>query len=65
MMRTRVKFCGFTRETDVQAAVTLGVDALGFVFYDKSPRYVSPEVVGQLIQTVPAFISTVGLFVNA
>ena len=65
MMRTRVKFCGFTREADVQAAVTLGVDALGFVFYDKSPRYVSPEVVGQLIQKVPAFISTVGLFVNA
>lgn len=64
-MRTRVKFCGFTREEDVQTAVTLGADALGFVLYEKSPRYVTPERVAQLCAYVPAFVSTVALFVNA
>jgi len=64
-MRTRVKFCGFTRETDIQTAVQLGVDALGFVFYEKSPRYVTPQATAVLMQHVPAFVSTVGLFVNA
>ncbi len=64
-MRTRVKFCGFTREQDVQQAVALGADALGFVLYEKSPRYVSPERVTQLCAGVPAFVSTVALFVNA
>ena len=64
-MRTRVKFCGFTRSQDVQTAVIAGADALGFVFYDKSPRYVSPEKVAQLVHNIPAFINTIGLFVNA
>lgn len=64
-MRTRVKFCGFTREEDVQTAVALGADALGFVLYEKSPRYVTPERVAQLCAHVPAFVSTVALFVNA
>lgn len=64
-MRTRVKFCGFTREEDVQQAVSLGADALGFVLYDKSPRYVTPERVAQLCVGVPALVSTVALFVNA
>lgn len=64
-MRTRVKFCGFRRPQDVQAAVDVGADALGFVFYDKSPRYVSPETVAQLVKQIPAFVNTVGLFVNA
>ncbi|AXF85683.1 N-(5'-phosphoribosyl)anthranilate isomerase [Ephemeroptericola cinctiostellae] len=64
-MRTRVKFCGFSRPQDVQAAVTAGADALGFVFYEKSLRYVSPETVTQLVQHMPAFVNTVGLFVNA
>ena len=64
-MRTRVKFCGFTREQDIQTAVALGADALGFVLYEKSPRYVKAEQVVQLCAHVPAFISTVGLFVNA
>ncbi len=64
-MRTRVKFCGFTREEDIQTAVSLGADALGFVLYEKSPRYVTPERVAQLCAHVPAFVSTVALFVNA
>ena len=64
-MRTRVKFCGFTREQDVHAAVNLGVDALGFVLYEKSPRYVSMDQLMQLCTHVPAFVSTVALFVNA
>ena len=64
-MRTRVKFCGFTREQDVQQAVALGADALGFVLYEKSPRYVTPERMAKLCALVPAFVSTVALFVNA
>ena len=64
-MRTRVKFCGFTREPDIQIAVALGVDALGFVLYEKSPRYVSAERVAQLCAHVPAFVNIVGLFVNS
>ena len=61
----QIKFCGFTREQDVHAAVNLGVDALGFVLYEKSPRYVSMDRLVQLCTHVPAFVSTVALFVNA
>ena len=64
-MRTRVKFCGLTRESDIQIAIALGVDALGFVLYEKSPRYVSTERVAQLCAQIPAFVSIVGLFVNS
>ncbi|HJW03545.1 MAG TPA: phosphoribosylanthranilate isomerase [Azospira sp.] len=65
MMRTRIKICGLTREADVLAAVTAGADAIGFVFYPKSPRYVSPERAAQLAALLPPFVSAVGLFVNA
>jgi len=61
---TRVKFCGFTQEDDVAQAVTLGVDALGFVFYEPSSRYVTPEHAANLTRSVPAFVTCVGLFVN-
>ncbi|TDR31869.1 phosphoribosylanthranilate isomerase [Hydromonas duriensis] len=64
-MRTRVKFCGFTRAQDVHAAIEAGADALGFVLYDQSPRYIEPERVAELVKHIPAFINTVGLFVNA
>lgn len=63
--RTRIKICGLTRTEDVQAAVEAGADALGFVFYPNSPRYVAPHVARELIAAVPPFVSTVGLFVNA
>ncbi|HEY0845731.1 MAG TPA: phosphoribosylanthranilate isomerase [Noviherbaspirillum sp.] len=63
--RTRIKICGLTRNEDLQAAVAAGADALGFVFYPKSPRYVSLENAASLVAAVPPFITTVGLFVNA
>ena len=64
-MRTRVKICGLTRPDDVIFAVKAGADALGFVFYKQSPRYVSPEIARELANLVPAWVSTVGLFVNS
>ncbi len=64
-MRTRIKICGLTRSDDVHQAVTLGVDALGFVFYPPSKRYVTPERAAELCKDLPAFVSTVALFVNA
>jgi phosphoribosylanthranilate isomerase len=63
--RTRIKICGLTRNEDVRAAVDFGADALGFVFYAKSPRYVDPETAARLVAAVPPFVTTVGLFVNA
>ena len=63
--RTRIKICGLTREQDVDAAVAAGADAVGFVLYDKSPRYVSPERAAQLAKRLPAFVTPVLLFVNA
>ena len=61
---TRVKFCGFTHQDDVAQAVALGADALGFVFYGPSSRYVSPEHAQTLTRSVPAFVTRVGLFVD-
>jgi phosphoribosylanthranilate isomerase len=65
MTRTRIKICGITREQGLAAAVAAGADALGFVFYEPSPRYVAPERAAQLMAQVPAFVTKVGLFVNA
>ncbi len=64
MTRTRIKICGITREEDLAAAVAAGADAIGFVFYAPSPRYVTPQRASQLVARVPPFISRVGLFVN-
>jgi len=63
-MRTRIKICGLTREQDIDAAVAAGVDAIGFVFYAKSKRCVTPARAAQLRRMVPAFVDVVALFVN-
>jgi phosphoribosylanthranilate isomerase len=65
MSRTRIKICGITREDDLDAVVAAGADALGFVFYAPSPRYVAAARAAELVARVPAFVKTVGLFVNA
>ena len=64
-LRTRIKICGLTREADVNAAVQAGADAIGFVLYPQSPRFVSPERAGELARCLPAFVTPVLLFVNA
>ena len=64
-MRTRIKICGLTREADVAAAVAAGADAIGFVCYPKSPRYVAPIRLRALAREVGVFASPVLLFVNA
>ena len=63
-MRTRIKICGLTREEDVDAAVMAGADAIGFVFYSPSPRYITPQRAAALAQRIPPFVDIVGLFVN-
>lgn len=63
--RTRIKFCGLVRPGDVDDAVALGVDAIGFVFYPKSPRALTPEAAAGLRRRLPSWVSAVGLFVNA
>ncbi len=63
-MRTRIKICGLTREQDVDAAVAAGADAIGFVLYNKSQRYVTPERATELARRLPPFVTPVLLFVN-
>ena len=63
--RTRIKVCGITRLEDAVHAAALGVDALGFVFYPASPRYIEPAAAAAIIRQLPPFVSAVGLFVNA
>jgi phosphoribosylanthranilate isomerase len=65
MSRTRIKICGLTREADVDAAVEAGADAIGLVFYDKSPRAVTVARAAELVRHLPPFVTPVGLFVNA
>ena len=62
--RTRIKICGLTREHDVDAAVAAGADAVGFVLYAKSPRYVSIQRAAALASRLPPFVTPVLLYVN-
>ncbi len=61
---TRIKICGITRLEDLQCVVQAGADAVGFVFYPASPRYVAPETAAALLSAMPPFVMAVGLFVN-
>ena len=63
-IRTRVKMCGTTRLEDALAAVLYGVDALGFILYPKSPRYITPEDVAVICRQLPPFVDRVGVLVN-
>ena len=63
-MRARVKICGITRTEDAQAVARYGADAIGLIFYRPSPRYVSLERAKQIVEAIPPFVATVGVFVN-
>jgi len=62
--RTRIKICGLTREEDLDAAVTAGADAVGFVMYKKSPRCIAPHRAAELAARLPPFVTPVLLFVD-
>jgi phosphoribosylanthranilate isomerase len=65
MLIVKVKICGLTNYDDAVAAMDMGADLLGFNFYPKSPRYVTPEKAEGIINKLPGFIDTAGVFVNA
>jgi phosphoribosylanthranilate isomerase len=63
-LRTRVKICGITRPEDGVAAAEAGADAIGLVFYPRSPRFVTPDQALDVVRALPPFVTVVGLFVN-
>lgn len=64
MQRTRIKVCGFTVPEEACQAALLGIDAIGLVFYPKSPRFVTIEQARKIVATLPPFVTTVALFVD-
>jgi phosphoribosylanthranilate isomerase len=65
MSRTRIKFCGMTRVEDALAAAEAGADAIGMVLYANSPRRIARDLARQIVAALPAFVTPVGLFVDA
>lgn len=63
--KMKIKVCGFTQAQNARDASLLGIDAIGLVFYEKSPRYVDVERALEIVQALPPFVNRVGLFVNA
>ncbi len=63
--RTRIKICGMTRAHDARHAVACGVDALGFIFVEQSPRYIEPDQARDIIASLPPFVDAVGVFMDA
>jgi len=63
--RTRIKVCGITTVEDAKEAIRVGVDAIGFIFAEKSPRYISPEKVKEIVAQLVPFVHLVGVFVDS
>ncbi len=64
MTRTRVKICGVTRSADAESAARAGADAIGMIFYPKSPRYIEPADAARVRSVIPPYLSVVAVFVN-